>query len=137
MKLAEIRFLSASEHLQTVRCQARNALNGMGFANDELNCIILAVGEACMNIIQHAYGPDMKGEIILDIIDNGDSVTFKLTDFAPPVDTSKIKSRCLTDIRPGGLGVHFIKEVMDHVELRNDPEGIGNVLIMIKNRPKS
>lgn len=136
MNLTEIRFESASEHLQLVRGQVRNAIQNLGFTNDELNCIILAVGEACMNVIQHAYGPQSKGEIILDVIDNGDSITFKLTDFAPAVDKSKIKSRNLDDIRPGGLGVHLINEVMDHVELRNDPEGIGNVLTMIKNRPK-
>jgi len=35
-------------------------------------------------------------------------------------------------VRPGGLGVHIIHQVMDSVEYKNQSEGIGNVLEMRK-----
>ena len=85
-----------------------------------------------MNIIQHAYGEKHKGEIILEIIDVQGELVFRLTDFAETVDKSCIKSRDLNDIRPGGLGVHIINEVMDKIEFLDPPDGVGNVLEMKK-----
>ena len=53
-------------------------------------------------------------------------------DVAPPVDTSRIAPRALDDIRPGGLGSHFIRECMDASEFRTPPQGAGNRLWMEK-----
>ena len=39
-----------------------------------------------------------------------------IEDHAKKVDPSKIKSRDLEGVRPGGLGVRIIKEIMDEVE---------------------
>lgn len=133
-KLEEIRFTSNAEHLADVRNRVRDTIQWLGLRQETLNCVVLAVNEACMNVIQHAYGPEHSGEIILEIFDNGNEILFRLTDFAPPVDKTKIRSRDLEDIRPGGLGVHLMNEVMDEVDFRNDPEGIGNVLVMKKRR---
>lgn len=133
-KLEEIRFTSNAEHLADVRNRVRDTIQWLGFTPEALNCVVLAVNEACMNVIQHAYGPNHSGEVILEIFDDGRETIFRLTDFAPPVDKTKIRSRDLDDIRPGGLGVHLINEVMDEVDFRNDPEGIGNVLVMKKRR---
>lgn len=136
-RILEMRFQSAAENLQEVRKEVRRAIGGLGFSPDDMNCLVLALNEACMNIIQHAYGPTSRGEIILEIFADPQSLTFRLTDFAAPVDKGCIKSRDLTDIRPGGLGVHLMSQVMDLVDFRNDPEGIGNILIMRKRRPTS
>ncbi len=133
-RLAEIRFSSTAEQLYGIRCQVRNVIESLGFGPDEVDHLVLAVNEACMNIIQHAYNSQPNGEIILEVFDNQKDIMFRLTDFAAPVDKSEIKPRDLDDIRPGGLGVHLIQEVMDEVEFRNDPEGIGNILIMRKRR---
>lgn len=134
-RVLELRFGSAADQLQAVRHEVRRAISGLGFSPDELNCLVLALNEACMNIIQHAYGPQCRGEIILEIFADVDAVTFRLTDFAAPVDKCCIKSRDLADLRPGGLGVHLMNQVMDLVDFRNDPEGIGNILVMRKRRP--
>jgi len=86
-----------------------------------------------MNIIQHAYGCKdglaAEGEIIVEVLRNGDEWTFRLTDFAQPVDKTKVCSRDLDDIRPGGLGVHFIHEIMDEVKFLDstDAANLGTV----------
>jgi len=51
------------------------------------------------------------------------------------VDVSKVKPRDLEDIRPGGLGTHFIREVMDEVEFLRPPNDSGNILRMVKRIP--
>lgn len=63
-----------------------------------------------------------------------------LEDEAEQVDPATIKSRDLEEVRPGGLGVHIIKSVMDEVKYERR-EGVGGAgggvgmrLTMIKNR---
>jgi anti-sigma regulatory factor (Ser/Thr protein kinase) len=95
--------------------------------------LILAVNEAAMNIIQHAYNYDSKGKIRLEIMRKENELIFRLTDFACPIDRSCVKSRDLKDIRPGGLGVHFINEIMDEVRFQDDCKQAGNILLMRKS----
>lgn len=132
--ILELNFRSKADQLQKVRCAVRAAVERLSFAPDDVNCIVLAVNEACMNIIQHAYGITTEGDIILEMFDEPDAVVFRLTDFAAPIKKECIKSRDLDDLRPGGLGVHLMTQVMDEVDFRNDPEGIGNTLLMKRRK---
>ena len=43
-----------------------------------------------------------------------------------------MRPRDLDDIRPGGLGTHFIREVMDRVAFLTPADGRGNLLELIK-----
>ncbi|HLN25215.1 MAG TPA: ATP-binding protein, partial [Patescibacteria group bacterium] len=65
----------------------------------------------------------------------GTGLVVQLIDFAPPVDVDKIKPRPLDEVRPGGLGTHFILSAMDEVAFVPPPEGAGNMLKMIKAIP--
>lgn len=132
--ILELRFRSRADQLKDMRCAVRKAIEPLGFSADDAQCIVLAVNEACMNIMQHAYGNCQEGDIILEIFDQPQAVLFRLTDFAAPIKICNIKSRDLEDIRPGGLGVHLIQQVMDDVEYQNDPEGIGNTLLLRRRK---
>lgn len=118
--------------LQAMREKLRMALTDIGIPQSIQEQLVLAVNEACMNIIQHAYCGNAKGEIRLSLEDTPNQLRFLLEDDAPCVDPACITPRDLTDIRPGGLGVHFIKEIMDEVHFY--PAGKqGNRLEMIKH----
>ncbi len=132
-KVLELRFPSCSDRLKVVRAVVCATANMYGFSTNDVNSMVLAVNEACMNIIQHAYGGECIGDIVLEILDRSDRLVFRLTDFAEPVDRSAIKPRDLNDIRPGGLGVHLINQVMDEVHYSEAPGHHGNVIEMIKN----
>jgi sigma-B regulation protein RsbU (phosphoserine phosphatase) len=92
----------------------------------------MAIDEACQNVIRHGYRNDLSGEIVLGIEHCGDDFVFTLRDFAPTVDPERIQPRTLDDVRPGGLGVHFIYEVMDECRYVDLPSDEGNLLRMIK-----
>ena len=77
--------------------------------------LILAVNEACMNIIQHAYGGSNQGEIRLSLELLDDRLAIELADDAPCIDPASVKPRPLEELRPGGLGVHFIREILDEM----------------------
>jgi len=123
------RFAAHSEHLRQVREWVRDTALSCGISEERAARIVIGVNEACMNIITHAYGTQ-PGDIELDISQQDAQLVIQLTDFASTVDCSKIKSRDLEDIRPGGLGVHFIQEIMDEVEYRPRSQGDGNIVVM-------
>jgi len=135
--LLELHFPSRAEQLQTVRVEVRKTMSKIDCLACDINCAVIAINEACMNIIQHAYGESDEGKIILQIIDIEDDLLFRLIDFANPVDVKKIKSRDLEDIKPGGLGVHMMREVMDECRFLKCPEGIGNIFQMRKRKSQN
>jgi anti-sigma regulatory factor (Ser/Thr protein kinase) len=128
-QLLHKRFAALSEQLRQVREWVRDTALSCGISEEHAARIVIGVNEACMNIITHAYGAE-PGDIELDISLQDAQLVIQLTDFARTVDCSKIKSRDLDDIRPGGLGVHFIQEVMDEVEYRPRTQGDGNIVVM-------
>jgi sigma-B regulation protein RsbU (phosphoserine phosphatase) len=98
--------------------------------------LVMAVDEACQNIIRHAYeGVEGAGDIVVDFARDGDSLSVFLMDFAPPVDIAKIKSRDINEVRPGGLGVHLIKSVTDDARFLPPPPGVGNLFKLTKRLP--
>ncbi|MDH5299478.1 MAG: ATP-binding protein [Desulfobulbaceae bacterium] len=123
--------VAGAAQLAEVRARIRRALAGRADA-EEVDSLVLAVNEACMNIIQHAYGPGQNGDILLELFLNDDGVTVRITDFAAPVDWSRCYPRDLDDLRPGGLGLHLINELMDEVLFLGHPDGRGNALQMKK-----
>lgn len=115
-RLLKSTFLAQSEQLREIRQCLQDTFETQDCPKSYADRWVLAINEACMNIIQHAYGADTNGEIIIEVWRSGHEWIFRLTDFAKPVDKTKVCARDLDDIRPGGLGVHFIQEVMDEVE---------------------
>lgn len=98
---------------------------------DDLHDVVLAVDEACQNIIRHAY-KGSGGDIRVMVEAREGTLDIRLIDFAPPVDPANICPRALDDVRPGGLGTHFIRSVMDEVAFEPPPSGAGNMLRMMK-----
>tara|TARA_B100000686_G_C16129484_1_gene636627 strand:+ start:170 stop:595 length:426 start_codon:yes stop_codon:yes gene_type:complete len=132
MFLFEHNFEAQSSELCKIREMVRHTAEESGCSVDCAELIVIAVNEACMNIIQHGYHSKPGGSIIVEIRKRGNSLIIRLRDFADSVDPSQVRSRDLGDIRPGGLGTHFIKEVMDEIEFLVPPNGIGNLLQMVK-----
>ncbi len=132
-KLAEIHFQANPNQLQQVRNAVRAATEQKGCEKEVANCIVLAVDEACTNVIRHGYGEhNNRGHIILEIYYSQGELVIHMTDFARPVNKKAIQARDLNDIRPGGLGVHLISEIMDEFKYLDTPEGVGNILEMRK-----
>jgi sigma-B regulation protein RsbU (phosphoserine phosphatase) len=131
-KLAEIRFKSRPKALQQVRNLVRTTTMRQGCAPELVDLFVLAIDEACANVIRHGYGQAYTGDIILEILYSQGELIFRLTDFAKPIDVATIKSRDLNDIRPGGLGVHLIKKIMDNYKFLDTPKDVGNILEMRK-----
>ncbi len=130
--LLSLRFTADPACLRTVREKVRAVVQGCGFGDGVASELVLAVNEACMNIMQHAYKGDCSGEIILEIHNNGRELEFCLKDFAAPVDSQSIRPRELNELRPGGLGTHFIRAIMDDCVYGHLDDAAGNYVRMTK-----
>lgn len=130
-QLLQFRFPSHAAQLKEMRDRLRGAMEEKGLDAGLITQVVIAANEACMNIIQHAYG-EAGGDIVLELLCDGDELLVRLTDFAPPVDVNSIRSRALDEVRPGGLGVYMMGELMDEVRYVGHPQGTGNILEMKK-----
>lgn len=131
-RLLKLKFFSQPNRLRLVRSLVLAAAELYGYDSKTAKDIVLAVDEACQNVIRHAYKGREDGEITLQIRRNGNEIVILLRDFADVIDVSKVKPRALSDVRPGGLGTHLIREIMDEVTFLPPPADGGNLLKMVK-----
>lgn len=130
--LLDFRMHAAAEELRHLRAALRGALETHGVETGLRQRLVLAVDEACSNIIRHAYGTRCSGDIALRVSREGAWLNFELTDAAPCVDPDTIKPQPFDDCRCGGLGVALIDHVMDDWRIEPMREGRGNRLLLRK-----
>lgn len=131
-----LRVPAQAERLQELRARVRECTLRQGFAAAAVENLVLAVNEACMNVIQHGYR-GAAGEIELTIVALDDGVEFRVRDDARRIGLDDWRPRPLDELRPGGLGVHFIRAIMDEVAYLPLPGARGNLLSMKKYRHNS
>jgi sigma-B regulation protein RsbU (phosphoserine phosphatase) len=112
-----------------MRTELEAALQGVPASIKRRSDWILAVNEACMNVIQHGYG-EQPGEIQVRVLRLADRICFDILDAAPLIDQGRLVSRPLDELRPGGLGLHIMQSVMDEVKFLPNPAGEGNMVRM-------
>ena len=130
--IVELRIPAYADRMSLVRTTLRSAAEHCGFDASATRDLVLAVCEACQNVMQHGYAGQETGDIVLSMARRDDDVIVSVRDFAAPVDPEKIRPRDLADVRPGGLGIHFIENLMDSAVFLPVAEGIGNFLQMTK-----
>lgn len=111
------------------------AAKSIGFDGFELYKIETAVDEACSNIIEHAYGQENIGDIVVSVVTDLEKITITLTDFGEPFDPKYVKQPDLDadlEVREDhGLGIYMMKQWMDVVTFDINQEK--NVLTLVKH----
>lgn len=128
-----LRVPAQAGRLQELRAQVRACAVALGFDRAAVEDLVLAVNEACMNVIQHGYRGS-HGDIELNIVALTNGIEFRVRDAAPRIDLDDWRPRPLDELRPGGLGVHFIRAIMDEIAYLPLPGTQGNLLSMKKYR---
>lgn len=97
----------------------------------------MAVDEACSNIIEHAYGGEGRGVIECTCRIDDDGLTIVLRDYGCFFDPTRVPDpnlqAGLEDRSNGGLGLYFMRRLMDEVHFESTPDS-GNMLTMIKRK---
>ena len=121
-----------AESLRELRAGVRACLDALGVEPQLRDRLVLAVDEACANIIRHAYAGACEGDIGLRVQLAGAVLAFELVDSAPCVEAAKLRPQPLGEARCGGLGVALIDQVMDDWHIEALGNGRGNRLVMRK-----
>lgn len=128
--LIKLEIISHPYYLGLVRNFTFELAKLSGFTDEVAKDLRLVIDEACTNIIKHSYHHDYTRPIILNFYLNSDRFEVLIQDFGDKVHPSKIHSRTLSDVRPGGLGVYIIKKLTDVMEY--DPGADGPRLRLVK-----
>ena len=137
----ELKLISDPMYLCGARELVGCIAQRIGFDDIDCSKIALAVDEALSNIIRHGYNKAFDRPIWIGISpirptkDSIGGIVITIDDEAKQVDPCSMKGRELEDIRPGGLGVHIINEVMDEV-CYEKRETQGMRMRMMKRAPR-
>jgi serine/threonine-protein kinase RsbW len=127
--------LSRTDNLLEVREFVSEAARQFGFNEEDIANIVLAVDEACTNIIKHAYQYAPDKEIFIAILRNNGTFEVKIKDTGKNFDPEALKApdlkRNLSHHRRGGLGVYLMKKLMDKVDYEFAP-GRSNEVSLVK-----
>lgn len=129
--------------LEAVRGFVGDAAEACGLGSQSVYAVQLAVDEAFTNIIEHAYGGESQKEKIECTCKIGnESLTVVIRDCGRPFDPTEVPDpnlkASLEDREEGGLGLFFMRQLMDEVtfsfnhELDNHTRC--NILTMVKHK---
>lgn len=118
-------------YLSLVRNAAAKVL-GDGIPPKTLSEIQVALSEAVSNVIRHTYKNEQTQKIEIDMSCRDSLFETVIRDFGPGVDPAKLVGRELENVQPGGLGIHFMKQIFNVVEYDRTVSD-GNRLVMRKN----
>jgi anti-sigma regulatory factor (Ser/Thr protein kinase) len=136
--LLKLELQSNPEALCLVRAAVERAAEVLHFQDVETRAIVRSVDEALANVMRHAYGgrPGLPIEMSCRRLEQGGQkavqggIEIVLADRGKPVEHAALQGRSLDEIRPGGLGLHFIRQSMDEVEFSRKKGK--NLLRMVK-----
>lgn len=125
---------ASSEVLAPFRKELRQILCQTGWEKKAAEEILLAVDEALTNIIRHAYQGGM-GKMTVFVAATNDKIEIMLEDYGKKFDPTQVPSPELPRHKPGGLGIHFIRTIMDQM-IYDDQGTAVNRLRLIKHKTK-
>lgn len=135
LKEKQIVVKSRTENLSKIRDFISAAAAKAGFNNESVENIMLAVDEACTNIIKHAYKSFPDGDIIIELSSSNSKFKILITDYGTSFEPDLIPTpnvqKYYREHRVGGLGMYLMKTLMDSVEYKSVP-GKYNQVSLIK-----
>ncbi len=110
------------------------------FTDKELYGILLAVDEACANIIDHAYCCEGAGDIKVTVTARRNHLFLQFEDKGSPCALDDVQmpdlSSPLEERSERGLGVYTMRKMMDEVKLER-VDGMINRLTMKKSKRRA
>lgn len=144
---ATLQVAGRYDQIQTLCAFVAAAARRAGLDEDDVFHLELCCDEASTNIIEHAYGAENAGQITITYEATARQFTVILRDDGRPFDPALVPpppllqqeepqanpalSDFLDHLQVGGLGIYFMRELMDEVIYEFDEDG-GNKLVLVK-----
>jgi serine/threonine-protein kinase RsbW len=132
-KTRELRVKSRTDNLSVIRdFVSENAIKA-GIEQVTVDKIMLAVDEACTNIIKHAYKSSPEGEILLNIDYDDETFTITIIDYGKSFEPDTVPlpdlQKYYKEHKVGGLGMYLMRSLMDDVKYTSIPGKYNRVLL--------
>jgi serine/threonine-protein kinase RsbW len=130
----ELIVKSRTENLSLIRDFISSQASSSGLTAEEIENIMLAVDEACTNIIKHAYKSYPDGDIVIKLEYNHDKLIISIIDHGNTFDPDTVPDPDLQKYyrngKVGGLGMYLMKTLMDEVKYISVPGKYNKVLLL-------
>ena len=127
-------FTVSTSSLKEVRVFSREVFEKINIPQEQKDELVLAIAEAAQNIVKHGYKgiENTTDKMQIKISLNNNELEIGFFDKGKPVVPGNVQHRKLDDIKPGGLGTFFIKQIMDEAVFKKDQKGWVNHLVLTK-----
>jgi len=112
MKKGKLAFTSHTANLALMRNFVRRFLARHPFSEKQRTLMVLGIDEACTKVLSTC-------------------VRMRLRDYGAQKPANKMRGRNYDEVRPGGLGLHLIRNAFDKVDYILKPRG--TELVLTKN----
>jgi Anti-sigma regulatory factor (Ser/Thr protein kinase) len=123
------------EEIPKISAELEQCMQSMGFSDDQILDLQLAVEEAITNVITHGY-EETPGTIAVRCTTEDDEIAIEISDHAPAFDPLSVPepdtSADIDQRGIGGLGIFLIRRVTDSATYRYEQEK--NILTLKKKR---
>jgi anti-sigma regulatory factor (Ser/Thr protein kinase) len=131
MKKGKLEFTSHTGNLALMRNFVRKFLARHAFSEKQRTLMVLGVDEACTNVIRYAYDLRDDQPIALSVETLSTCVRLRLRDYGEQTPANQMRGRAHNEVKPGGLGLHLIRNAFDKVDYILKPRG--TELVLTKN----
>lgn len=125
MPTVQLRFTPLPEHVRTARLVATSVARRLGMADEILEGVRLAVGEACSRAVQRSEGLRDAEPVDVRLVDDGGHLVVEVRDHAPGAAEPT-----------GDLSLTLVEGLADRVVLGDGPGGPGGCLRMEWREPR-
>jgi serine/threonine-protein kinase RsbW len=119
-----LRLPAVPTRLAGARAQLRQWLTETGINAEVIGRVLVAVGEACANAIEHGYRLDPAGEVTVEAVYLGGTLTITVS------DTGTWRSPESAPDLGRGHGMDIIAQFMDEVSVTSTGQGTSVVMVL-------
>jgi anti-sigma regulatory factor (Ser/Thr protein kinase) len=131
MRKGKLEFTSHTANLALMRNFVRKFLSRHRFTEKQRTLMVLGIDEACTNVIRHAYDLRDDQPIAISVEALSRCVRVRLRDYGEQTPPHRMRGRAHNEVKPGGLGLHLIRNAFDKVDYILKPRG--TELVLTKN----
>ena len=124
------------DYVGMMRLAISGIASRMEFTIEKIEDLKIAISEACTNAVQYAYDNKKDKIVLISCAVHSDKLEITVKDTGKGFsieEKKKPSSNSLTDSPSLGLGITFIKSLMDEAEFKSEP-GEGTEVRMVKYR---
>lgn len=129
-RILQLKAPAEATSLASLRSFVVQAL--VGLPQTFVDCVVLAVDEACSNIVRHRRPELGTRDIDLTVVIGADRVHCRIGSFCAVDDLPRIRPHARSALETGGRGTHFISCLMDRVDYLPDAERPGALVLVLE-----